>query len=365
EFNMPMRNYCNDESLPIFEQDKKERYTPMEAMEILTDKNIDNVPKCTKVPLRVRANRTFLMDTTKYKQWEDIKSDMMALIHMFSEQSTWTLNIEEYPPSQSGAVLNNVCLLQYHISTGEDTVEFEVKSHGSSKEKKPFYPCEKSVLNTIKERVAKQPASTVYEDVKKEAGGPSKPRNIGQLPRSRQQTFLKSKRTQVPPVFTGPTALHHSKTKATFKKIVDEVTSASPDLANKAESFITDGDLPLHESLEECLKHAKGLRCFIHFKRNCIDKLSELGRKEKKQQEFFLQTVFGKQDKEEGILDAWGKRDLRARLDSVKDDLDKEREVLKKGDNYESQFWVYLNKNSVMFWKEYDCKSSRESRTST
>ena len=70
---------------------------------------------------------------------------------------------------QSGAVLNNVCLLQYHISTGEDTVEFEVKSHGSSKEKKPFFPCKKSVL---KERVAKQLSSTVYEDVKKEAGGP-------------------------------------------------------------------------------------------------------------------------------------------------------------------------------------------------
>lgn len=480
-----MRNYHNDESLPIFEEDKKERYTPMEAMEILTDKSIDDVPKCTKVPLRVRANRTFLMDTTKFKQWEDIKSDMNGSYPYVLRTSTWTVNIDEYPPSQvqyniisrkseelkydgqyhlkfnskknhaglcrsiilllgqSGAVLNNVCLLQYHISTGEDTVEFEVKSHGSSKEKKPFFPCEKSVLNTIKERVAKQPASTVYEDVKKEAGGPSKAKNIGQLPRSRQQVyhlshlhkaaidpidellkyaketeekivishhdlpedlwilgtdqmskdlyrfstsellsyplsvdptfsfgkyevtpfcyrhlFLKSKRTQVPPVFIGPTALHHSKTKATFKKIVGEVTSASPDLANKAKSFITDGELPLHESLEECLKHAKGLRCFVHFKRNCIDKLSELGIKEKKQQEFFLQTVFGKQDKEEGILDAWGKRDLRARLDSVKDDLDKkEREVLKKGDNYESQFWVYLNKNSVMFGRNMIAKA--------
>ena len=120
--------------------------------------------------------------------------------------------------------------------------------------------------------------------------------------------FLKSKRTQVPPVFIGPTALHHLKTKATFKKIVNEVTSASPNLANKAKSFLTDGELPLHESLEEYLKHAKGLRCFVLFKRNCIDKLSEIGIKEKKQQDFFLQCVFFKQDKEEGILDAWGKR---------------------------------------------------------
>ena len=122
--------------------------------------------------------------------------------------------------------------------------------------------------------------------------------------------FLKSKRTQVPPVFIRPTALHHSKTKATFKKIFDEVTLASPNLANKAKSFVTDGELPLHESLDECLKHAKSLGCFAHFKRNCADKLSEIGIKEKKQQDFFLQHVFGKQDKE-GILDAWGKRDLR------------------------------------------------------
>ena len=56
--------------------------------------------------------------------------------------------------------------------------------------KKPFFPCEKSVLNTIKERVTKQPSSTVYKDVKKEAGGPSKAKkNIGQLPSSRQQVY--------------------------------------------------------------------------------------------------------------------------------------------------------------------------------
>ena len=46
-----------------------------------------------------------------------------------------------------------------------------------------------------------------------------------------------------------------------------------------------------------------------------------------------------KKDKEEGILDAWGKKDLRARLDSVKDDIDKrEKEILKKDEGYESQF---------------------------
>ena len=42
---MPTRYYNDDESLPIFEEDKKERYTPVEVMEILTDTNIDDVPK--------------------------------------------------------------------------------------------------------------------------------------------------------------------------------------------------------------------------------------------------------------------------------------------------------------------------------
>lgn len=156
--------------------------------------------------------------------------------------------------------------------------------------------------------------------------------------------FLKCKRTQVPPVFIGPTAMHHSKAKATYKKIEDEVTSAAPGLAQKAKGFITDGELPLHDSLEEGLTNSKGLRCFAHFQRNCVDKLNSLGIKEKKEQRFFIDATFGRKEKEEGILDAWGRKDLRARLDSVKDDLDRrETELLKKEDGYQSQFsWRIL-----------------------
>ena len=175
--------------------------------------------------------------------------------------------------------------------------------------------------------------------------------------------FLKSKRTQVPPVFIGPTALHHSKTKATYKNIVDEVTSASPGLAQKAKSFITDGELPLHESLEESLSNVKGLRCFAHFKGNCKDKLNSLGIKDKTDQRSFIDAVFGKKDKEEGILDAWGKRELRARLDSVKDDMDKrETEVLKKDEGYHSQFWAYLDKNVAVMAKNMVAKARSKAR---
>lgn len=83
----------------------------------------------------------------------------------------------------TGAVLNNVCLLQHHIPTGEDVVNFDVKSHGASQKGKPFYPCEKSLLNNLKERVTKEPLRTVYENLKQKAGGPSKADSIGQLPR--------------------------------------------------------------------------------------------------------------------------------------------------------------------------------------
>ena len=56
--------------------------------------------------------------------------------------------------------------------------------------------------------------------------------------------------------------------------------------------------------------------------------------------------MFGKKGKDEGIRDARGKRELRARLDSIKDDLNKkERELLQKDGGYQLQFWQYLDKN--------------------
>ena len=88
--------------------------------------------------------------------------------------------------------------------------------------------------------------------------------------------FLKSQRTQVPPIFIGPSALHHSQAKATYQKNVDGITSPTPGLAHKAKSFIMDGKLPLHESLEEGFTKAKGLRCFALFQRNCVNKVHSL-----------------------------------------------------------------------------------------
>lgn len=163
--------------------------------------------------------------------------------------------------------------------------------------------------------------------------------------------------------FIGPTALHHSKSKQTYKKIVDEVTAATKGLAQNAKGFITDGEVALHESLKEGLITARGLRCFAHFQKNCIDKLNSIGIKQKKEQSFFIDCVFSKKEKNEGILDAWGKRELRAKLDSIKDDLNKkERELLKKDDDYQSQFWQYLNKNFDVMGKNMIGKARSKAR---
>ena len=124
--------------------------------------------------------------------------------------------------------------------------------------------------------------------------------------------FLKSERTQVPPIFIGPTALHHSKSKQTYREIVDEVTSATKGLAQNAKGFITDVEVALHESLKDGLVNVRGQRCFAHFQRNCNGKLNSIGIKQKGEQLFFINSLFGKKEKEAGILDASCKRELRA-----------------------------------------------------
>ena len=230
---------------PIFQEGRKERITPSEAMKILADCNIEGNLKCSKVPLRVRANKTFLMDTTKFKDWEDIKNDMNGTYPSILRTCTWTVEIQKdtslkvetckviaktcqeilqddqyhlkfnYKKNQAGLrrtifllldkngdILNNTCILQYRITSGEDTVESEVQSHGFAGQSKAFFHCEKSLLKTMKERVAKEPSRTVYESVRKEAGGPSKAESIAKLPRSRQQVYHLShqQKTSIDPV---------------------------------------------------------------------------------------------------------------------------------------------------------------------
>ena len=51
--------------------------------------------------------------------------------------------------SKSGKIVNDACLLQYHISSGEDTVNIEVQPHRNRKEcrSRAFHPTGKSTLD--------------------------------------------------------------------------------------------------------------------------------------------------------------------------------------------------------------------------
>ena len=95
-------------------------------------------------------------------------------------------------------------------------------------------------------------------------------------PYSYKNLLLKCKRTNESPVFIGPTAIQHSKTKAVYK-IASAVATNCPDLAEKGRGFVTDGEQALHDALGESMKKATGLRCFNHFRQNCKKKLTDIG----------------------------------------------------------------------------------------
>jgi len=88
-------------------------------------------------------------------------------------------------------------------------------------------------------------------------------------PFSYKHLLLKSTRTNEAPVFIGPTALHYSKSKTVYKKIVSAVSASCPELSRNARGYVTDGEKALSNALAETLPKATGLRCFNHFRENC------------------------------------------------------------------------------------------------
>ena len=54
----------------------------------------DERKKCTKTPLKVRRNMSFLIDVNSFKHWEDVKSDMNGSYSRSLRIGTWTLEID-------------------------------------------------------------------------------------------------------------------------------------------------------------------------------------------------------------------------------------------------------------------------------
>ena len=71
--------------------------------------------------------------------------------------------------------------------------------------------------------------------------------------------------------------------------------------------------------------------------------------------------MFGVYGKEEGILDAEDKKDLKTRLQASKEELDREeRAVLAKDDAYQCKFWKYLELNYKMMKDNMVAKVRRQ-----
>ena len=76
----------------MLEREKKQRYTVPEAVKILLD---DQPKMSSKVPLRVRRNISFVIDTSELNCWEDVKSDMNGVYSNTLRIATWTIDVNE------------------------------------------------------------------------------------------------------------------------------------------------------------------------------------------------------------------------------------------------------------------------------
>ena len=54
---------------------------------------MDNEKKCSKTPLQVRRNLSFLVDVSKLRDWQDVKSDMNGVYHITLRVATWTVQV--------------------------------------------------------------------------------------------------------------------------------------------------------------------------------------------------------------------------------------------------------------------------------
>ncbi|CAH3176865.1 unnamed protein product [Porites lobata] len=82
----------NDQRIPMFEKSRTTRYTVTEALRILTE---SKALKCSKQPLKVRENASFLIDLKWFSAWEDIKADMNGVYNRVLRCGIWTLKLED------------------------------------------------------------------------------------------------------------------------------------------------------------------------------------------------------------------------------------------------------------------------------
>lgn len=227
-----MKYLNNQQDKPIFELGRKERYQPKQAVDVLL-RQARHVKMCDRQPLGVCQNMSFLIDISKLSNWEDIKADRNGVYNGVLRCGVWTVACEvnqndtsfeiitkkketlhddnQYHltisskrnkaspnlvrsifllTSKSGKTVNDACLLQYHISSGEDTVNIEVQPHGNRKEgqSRAFHPTAKSTLEKIHEGLTDSSSvAKVYRSIMSATGGPTHATNPSVIPRGKRQ----------------------------------------------------------------------------------------------------------------------------------------------------------------------------------
>lgn len=171
----------------------------------------------------MRRNLSFLVDVSKLRDWQDAKSDMNGVYHSTLRVATWTVEVGAnnhveilekkkvelasdndfhvhvhskknkaglcrsifYLLDLDEKIVNSTCLLQYSLTDSAcEEVNFNVPPHGNSKSgKTPFYPTQKSTMETIKRELGSCSASVALKNVSVASGGVLGAREPGELPR--------------------------------------------------------------------------------------------------------------------------------------------------------------------------------------
>lgn len=175
------------------------------------------------------------MDVKSLKHWEDIKDDMYGTYNKVLRCGAWTVQCDVVSDDHvtieviakkrveldgdnkyhniirskgnkvcpdlrrsifvlqdsKGEIVNGVALLQYHISSDAEEVDFKVQSHSNEKKNTSthFYPTAKSTMEAIKVQLKEKPPSQTFKAVSGMAGGPAGAKSPGELPRSRKQIY--------------------------------------------------------------------------------------------------------------------------------------------------------------------------------
>lgn len=312
----------DEECTPIYEKANKAYYA-CDILRILSDPHPRTV-KCSKQPMRVQYNSSFLIDLT-FIPLDDLSADGNGCYvnngnstHTYkrirsgnwkrkssSRQASLGSNefhlvrnyrrLKEYPDfrqtvaylrDQRGDIVGNTAIVQ-NIFQGKEH-EIKIFPHGNAKQSKPFTRTKPSTISALRENLLKYHPSEAISKTRKELGGCFSSNSEASLPRGHTQAYdLKCSNT----TNTLSTGVQKSKGKA------------------------------LSDALADTFPLAIHLRCFRHFRCNLQTFLSTLGTTPNLNHSYF-EEIFGKQEGnvyQEGLLDACSDDDFDARLPSLRE----------------------------------------------